>query len=303
MANKPPDQLLPIPPLPPDASPHLIAVHAEAVQRRAAQLEALDFLAPARHGPEPGFDVDYPEAQAKIDTVVQGRPFLLWIEGHLRVGTAPYELHDPEADGATIRDRVDQLETLARDLGLVVHRDYGPAAENPTVSARRRWSTRRVNTEDALAVLLLHAGVARDTLAELLFREGDTPWTNPLETAARGKTNVLIHRLAKMNRIVKRYDRSGTLRLYPTQLDPLGQPMPGIPAVATRLARRPSGISALDETPPPSPTREGLDKATAYLQERLGPMWPSADTATWRDYAAEMVRRAFAVDIDVVDAV
>ncbi len=229
-------------------------------------------------GPLPGANADSDEEYERLNIALLGNPYLFWVEGVVGIGNAPW---DDEDGGARIL--ADQATHILKQIGLTPSRSFWNGTSDPNDTPRRRqFTAKRVSVLDAEMAVYNLPGLSRDTLCDVLFKEGN--WTPETLKAARAKTNTMIHKLWRMHPQVidKRYDRDGTLRIFPVN-------------TPNRMATRPSGVTFAVPPPANELTIDELTEVARQLIKAIGHyMNPkiSHDVSVLRDYLREAILAA-----------
>lgn len=139
--------------------------------------------------------------EERLDRDLAPRPFRLWVEGNVNVMS-----WDDEA-----REHADRLTHAAMSLGLQPFRQDVTGSDEPNdLGKRRRWTYRRVSSDDLVAHVRARPGISLEDLLEAAYHE--PPWTELKATHARAKLETALHRLERAGAIVKRYDPAGRRR-------------------------------------------------------------------------------------------
>ena len=187
------------------------------------------------------------------DLDLAGSPYVVWVEGRATV-------HPWEEDK---RVQADALHQLATPLGLAVFRR--PLAPEGDDKGRRRWTYRRITSEDVLSTITRRPAISFSDLVEALYREN--PWTDERKRVASSKLRVSLSRLRTSGKVVKRYDSSGVERWALASI--------GTGLLTSVAGVVPEGDSVLPYVP--------LDSQIMSVVELLKQLCPTLDTAQLRD--------------------
>lgn len=135
------------------------------------------------------------------------RPIRVHIEGHVVV----YPWQDNALHLVTL------LTAAATQLGLHVFKSPLKPPDDPLMAVvRRRWTDRRVTTDEIYRFIAARPGVRFSAIADSLFREPAYPWTVREQKNAEGKLRTSLSRLRSDGKIIKCIDTAGNECWTPT---------------------------------------------------------------------------------------